>query len=131
MRAAFFVVFLVMAFALSASLLAWFGVRDFFYLSLTAGTLVFGVVLLVSTTLYRPFCRLVCPAGLLFSLAAQKSVFRLQRTGACIECRRCERACPTDEAKRSDGRSECYLCGRCTDACPVPGALQLPAAGCR
>ncbi len=123
-RAAFFVAFLVMAFALSASLLAWFGVRDFFYLSLTAGTFTFVVVLLVSTTLYRPFCRLVCPYGLLLSLAGWKSVLRLQRTGACIECKKCERACPTDEAKRTDGKAECYLCGRCTDACPVAGALQ-------
>ncbi|MEN6341660.1 MAG: 4Fe-4S binding protein [Methanospirillum sp.] len=123
-RAGFFVAFFVMAFVFSASLLAWFGVRDFFYLSLSAGTLVFGVVLLVSTTLYRPFCRLVCPYGLLLSLAGWKSVLRLQRTGACIECRKCERACPTDEAKRGDGKAECYLCGRCTDACPVAGALQ-------
>ncbi len=52
-----------MAFVLSASLLAWFGIRDFFYLSLTAGTVVFIVVLLLSMTLYRPFCRLVCPYG--------------------------------------------------------------------
>ncbi|MEN6516871.1 MAG: 4Fe-4S binding protein [Methanospirillum sp.] len=128
-RAAFFVVFLVMAFALSTSLLAWFGIRDFFYLLPTVGALVFGVVLLVSTTLYRPFCRLVCPYGLLLSLAGWKSVFRLQRTGACIECKKCERTCPTDEAKRSDGRSECYLCGRCTDACPVAGALQYRRRG--
>jgi len=123
-RAAFFVVFLVMAFALSASLLAWFGIRDFFYLLPTAGTLVFVVMLLVSTTFYRPFCRLVCPYGLLLSFAGQRSVLRLQRTGACIECKKCERACPTDEAKRADAKSECYLCGRCTDACPVDGALQ-------
>ncbi len=123
-RAAFFVVFLVMAFGFSASLLGWFGLRDFFHLSLTAGTLAFGIVLLVSTTLYRPFCRLVCPAGLLFSLGGWKSLLRLQRTGACIECKRCERACPTDEAKRGDGKSECYLCGRCTEACPVDGALR-------
>ena len=123
-RAGFFAVFLVMAFAFSASLLAWFGVRDFFYLLPTAGTLAFVAVLLVSTTLYRPFCRLVCPYGLLLSLAGWKSVLRLQRTGACIGCGKCERACPTDEANREDAKSECYLCGRCTDACPVEGALQ-------
>jgi polyferredoxin len=122
-RAVFLVAFLVMAFILSASLLAYFGIRDFFYLSLTAGTFVFIVVLLLSMTLYRPFCRLVCPYGALLSLAAWKSLFRLQRTDACIECKKCERACPADEAKRDDGKAECYLCGRCIDACPTPGAL--------
>src|SRR5665647_1252453 len=50
MRAVFFVIFLVMAFILSASLLAWFGIRDFFYLSLTAGTFVFIIVVLLSMT---------------------------------------------------------------------------------
>jgi ferredoxin-type protein NapH len=128
-RAAFLTVFLFMAFVLSASLLAWFGIRDIFYLSLTFGTLVFVVVLLISTTLYRPFCRLVCPYGAVLSVAGWKSWYALQRTDACIECERCERACPTDEAKRDDGRSECYLCGRCTDVCPVPGALQYGRRG--
>ncbi|MCX6693414.1 MAG: 4Fe-4S binding protein [Methanomicrobiales archaeon] len=122
-RAIVFVLFLVMAFILSASLLAGFGVRDFFYLSLTAGTFVFTFIVLLSITLYRPFCRLVCPYGALLSLGAWKSILIIQRTDACIECKKCEKACPTDEAKRNDGKAECYLCGRCVDVCPTPGAL--------
>jgi polyferredoxin len=122
-RAVFFIVFIVMAFFLSASLLSWFGIRDFFYLSLTAGTFVFIIVLLLSMTLYRPFCRLVCPYGVLLSLGAWKSAFKIQRTDACIECKKCEKACPTDEAKRDDGKAECYLCGRCKYVCPAAGAL--------
>ena len=122
-RAAFFVVFLLLAFLFSASLLALFGIRDFFYLILTAGSAVFIAVLLVSVVFYRPFCRLVCPYGVLLSVAAWKSFFKLRRTEACIECRKCEKACPVDEAKRKDGKSECYLCGRCTDICPKEGAL--------
>ncbi len=122
-RALVFVVFLIMAFVLSASLLADFGIRDFFYLTLTSGSFVFLMVVVLSMTLYRPFCRLVCPYGVLLSLAGGKSLFRLERTGACIECKKCERACPADEAERDDEKAECYLCGRCVDACPVPGAL--------
>jgi polyferredoxin len=128
-RAGFFVVFLVMAFLLSASLLAWFGIRDFFYLILSAGTAVFTVMLLISLIFYRPFCRLVCPYGVLLSLGAWKGLFRLHRTDACIECKKCEKACPTDEAKRNDGKAECYLCGRCTDVCPVAGALKYSKSG--
>ena len=122
-RAVVFVVFLLLAFLLSASLLAWFGIRDFFYLTLTSGSFVFIIVVLLSMTLYRPFCRLVCPYGVLLSLGAWKSILRLQRTDACIKCKKCEKACPTDEAKRDDGKAECYLCGRCVDACPTTGAL--------
>jgi polyferredoxin len=123
-RVVFFIVFLLMAFLLSASLLAWFGIRDFFYLSLTAGTLVFIIIVLLSMTFYRPFCRLICPYGVLLSLGSWIGMFKLQRTDACIECKKCEKACPTDEAKKDDGKAECYLCGRCTDVCPAIGALK-------
>lgn len=123
-RAVVFVVFLLMAFLLSASLLAWFGIRDFFFLSLTMGSMVFIAVLLLSMTFYRPFCRLVCPYGALLSLGAWKSVLKLQRTNACIECKKCEKACPANEAKMNDGKAECYLCGRCIAVCPAAGALK-------
>lgn len=123
-RAIVFLVFLFMAFALSASLLAWFGIRDFFFLVISAGSIVFLVILLISLAFYRPFCRLVCPYGVLLSLGAIPGLFKIRRTDACIECGKCERACPTDEAKRGDAKAECYLCGRCTDVCPKEGALR-------
>ena len=123
-RAGFFIVFLLMAFLLSASFLALFGIRDFFYLVFTAGTMVFIGILLLSMTFYRPFCRLICPYAVLLSLGAWKGLFKLQRTDACIECKKCEKACPADEAQRGDGKAECYLCGRCTDICPAAGALK-------
>src|SRR5512145_887207 len=69
------------------------------------------------------------PFGVLFSLAAEFSLFRLRRSRACIGCRKCEKICPTGTAGAYDAKRECYLCGRCTDACPVPGALafrQIP-----
>lgn len=61
-RAGIFLLFLVLAF-FSISLLVWFGIKDLFYLTLTAGTVVFCVVLFISMTLYRPFCPLVCPVS--------------------------------------------------------------------
>jgi polyferredoxin len=122
-RAGIFLLFLLLA-SLSISLLAGFGIGDLFSLTLTTGTAIFCGVLLVSTTLYRPFCRLVCPYGTLLSLAAGKSLFSLGRTEACIGCNRCVRVCPTDEAGQDDRKAECYLCGRCTGVCPVAGALR-------
>lgn len=117
-RAIFFFVFLTVAFATGLSLLSYLGIHDFFYLILSAGFVAFLFVLIISTSVYRPFCRLFCPAGFVFSLVAWKSIFRLDRTDACIECGKCERTCPTDEAGPSDRKAECYLCGRCIAVCP-------------
>lgn len=122
-RGAFVILFLMLAFTMSVSLLSLFGIRDFFYLAPTAGAAAFLVILLLATTFYRPFCRLICPVGLLFSLAAWKGVFKLRRTGACIKCRKCEKVCPADEARKDDTKAECYLCGRCVDVCPAKGAI--------
>jgi ferredoxin-type protein NapH len=128
-RAFFFIAVLLLALGFSVSLLAVLGIHDLFHLLLTTGSVVFLMILLLSMTLYRPFCRLVCPYGALLSLAAGKSLLRLHRTDACIDCKKCENACPTDEAKRGDAKAECYLCGRCTDVCPATGALKYDRTG--
>jgi polyferredoxin len=104
-------------------LMAYTGLYDLFSLTLSAGFAIAAALVLASAFVYRPVCRVLCPFGLLFSLAAEFSLFRLRRSRACIGCRKCERACPTGTAGAYDAKRECYLCCRCTDACPVPGAL--------
>lgn len=121
-RAIFTITFLILVFFLSISILSIFGIRDFFYLVPTLGSVLFLLLLVVATIFYRPFCRLACPVGLILSLAASKSLFKVRRTSACINCRKCEKVCPVDEAKRDDMKAECYLCGRCMEVCPTEGA---------
>ncbi|MDD1673080.1 MAG: 4Fe-4S binding protein [Methanomicrobiales archaeon] len=127
-RIGFFGAFLLAGYVSSYGLLYPFGIRDFFALSITTAFFVFVVLLVMSAVMYRPFCRLVCPFGALAAFAAMPGIFKIRRTGACIDCGKCERACPTDEAKRSDLKGECYLCGRCTEACPTMGALRYGRA---
>jgi NAD-dependent dihydropyrimidine dehydrogenase PreA subunit len=105
------------------NLMAYTGVSDFFSLALTAGSIIFIALLALSAVFYRPVCRGLCPFGLLFSLPAQFSLYRLRRTDACVDCGKCEKACPVHAAGRDASKRECYLCARCTDACPVSGAL--------
>ena len=113
----------VAALFLSVSALAYLGVMDLFLLSFSVGSLVMLTLLVVSLFFYRPFCRVLCPFGAILSLAGMGSFFKLRRNPSCIECGKCEFACPVDEAKREDRKGECYLCGRCTEVCPVKGAI--------
>ena len=105
------------------SLMDYTGIYDFFSLTLSIGLLVFLGILAFSTVVYRPVCRALCPFGLLFSLPSHFSLLRLHRTEACIDCRKCEKACPAHVAARDASKRECYLCARCTAVCPKEGAL--------
>jgi polyferredoxin len=121
-RALVFLLILMTGYLFSLSIIGLFGIRDFFFLSLTTGFYVFLAVLFLSLFIYRPFCRLICPFGAILSLVARKSFFKIRRTEACIECGKCETVCPSDEAGPQDTKEECYLCGRCREVCPK-GAL--------
>jgi polyferredoxin len=124
-----FFAFLIAGFVFSVALLQFFGIKEFFYLDFrSAFFTVFVILIAISLFFYRPFCRLVCPFGTLLSLAAAKSLFKIRRTGACIQCGTCEQVCPTREAGADDAKMECYLCGRCTRACPTQGALKYSRA---
>ena len=117
---AMFATFVLLAVMLSKGLLVLIGINAFFQLNiLSIPFIIFAVLLVLSTTLYRPFCRFICPYGLLLSLASMLSFKRLRRQTGCIECAKCEKTCPTNEAGRNDSKLDCYLCGRCVDVCPV------------
>lgn len=124
-----FILFIIAGYFFTYGLLRLFGIRDFFLLLLSAGFIIFLAIIAISLFLYRPFCRFICPFGALASVPAMGSRFKIRRTDACISCGKCERACPTNEAKRDDRKGECYLCHRCLDVCPVEGALEYRRTG--
>lgn len=105
-------------------LMAFTGLYDLFSLTVSALLLVAAAIMLLSVFVYRPVCRILCPFGVLFSILAEFSVFRLGRTETCISCRKCEKTCPAKTAGKYDSKAECYLCGRCTEICPANGALE-------
>jgi ferredoxin-type protein NapH len=104
-------------------LMAVTGLYDLFSRTLSAGLFTAAALILLSIFLYRPVCRILCPFGVLFSIPAGFSLFRLRRTEHCIGCKKCERACPACTAGADDPKRECYLCARCMDVCPVSTAL--------
>ena len=82
-----------------------------------------GAVLIASVFVYRPFCYLVCPVGLLTWLLEHISIFRVRLDREkCNDCKKCilKSSCPSVKAIL-DGdtvRPDCYACGVCIDACP-------------
>lgn len=66
--------------------------------------IVFGVLLLIAGIfINRPYCRYLCPYGVLLNIFSRFSSRHLTITPAeCINCRLCEDACPYDAILPSD-----------------------------
>ena len=124
-RWVFFILFIIAAGIFSLGLIQLFGIHEFFHLNMKSPMFfIFVVLLLVAVFVYRPFCRLFCPFGALLSLAARWSTFKFKNTDRCIDCLKCIRACPTQEAGAAAKKDECYMCGRCIGACGDTGGIE-------
>ncbi|MFZ5569731.1 MAG: 4Fe-4S binding protein [Thermodesulfobacteriota bacterium] len=83
----------------------------------------------------RAYCRLLCPFLTLSGIISRFSVFKITpvKPGACLDCGRCNLACPmmvdvmgaVRENRRVRDR-QCILCERCADACPA-GCIAIAA----
>ena len=70
----------------------------FFRVGAPFGMLLFGgILLLVGTFIGRPYCRFLCPYGVLLNWCSHLSRKHVTITpNECIQCRLCEESCPFD-----------------------------------
>lgn len=82
------------------------------------------LLLLVSSVLiYRPFCRMICPVGVMLGLVAKIPGARKVKTDSgCVSCGLCSTACQTHAIVKKNGKTSvdnesCIVCGECIQIC--------------
>ena len=94
----------------------------------TLGYVLLGVLLVSSLFINRPFCRTVCPIGLILgwvSLIPGAAVIGVKK-GKCAGCNQCSNACKIHAITRENKVSrlvnqDCIACGECMDSCKQHG----------
>ena len=76
-------------------------------------------VVALSALSKRPFCRVICPLGAIFSLFNRVSILRLAwNEDLCTHCDKCTRICPMDISVYKDANN--HNCIRCLDCSQCP-----------
>lgn len=126
-RIAFFCIFTLVAFLWGTDIVEPVDPFKIFKpaaLGLIGGSFV-GLLLILSLFVYRPWCHLLCPFGLVGWLVEKVSRVRISVDyETCIACRKCEAACPSTVmgailTREKKTIPDCFACYACRDVCPT------------
>lgn len=69
---------------------------------------------------YRFFCKVLCPLGVIYGLLNKISIYHLEVDHSkCVNCRKCSRVCKMDvDPVKNPDSVECIRCGECVAECP-------------
>lgn len=79
------------------------------------------LTILGSLSIYRFFCKTLCPLGAIYGLMNKISIYHLTvNKNQCIECGKCSKVCRMDvDPVKNPNSAECIRCGDCSAACPT------------
>jgi len=89
------------------------------------GYILLAIVLISSLFIHRPFCKMICPVGLLHGFVSKiPGASVLGISNSCSGCKTCNTSCQINAITREDRISkldneECIRCGDCMDDCRV------------
>lgn len=125
-RIVFFILFTFIAFVWSFDIVEAINPFTIFKpAALTSISIVFIFLLLISSLfIYRPWCHLFCPFGLLGWIVEKYSRYKIKvNSTTCINCKQCVKACPSNAMKsilsKDKIKPDCFSCGTCINACPT------------
>ena len=80
-------------------------------------------ILIISIFIYRPWCYLFCPFGLLSWLFEKLSIYKIRvNYKTCTSCNACAKACPSNTMsailEKKKIIPDCFSCGTCINECP-------------
>ncbi len=87
------------------------------------GWILLGLLLISSYFMYRPFCKTVCPIGLILGWVAKiPGASILAPAAGCSGCNICDTSCSINAITRENKKSkidnqECIACGNCVGDC--------------
>ena len=110
-----------------------FNLFNFDITSVVMGSFIIAY-LVFSFFFYRPFCRFICPFGLISWIFERFSLARVRIDfDRCTDCGTCGKKCPLtaaqDRVDRKLFATDCFSCMRCLRACPANAIHYRPAWG--
>jgi polyferredoxin len=123
-RSSLFVCFIIFLFLWKGNIYDFFNPFEIFHWHFTPHLIIIvSLVLVASVVFYRPFCQLVCPAGLITWLFEHMSLFAVRKNNQrCTHCKKCinESPCRAIEAiiENRNAVPDCFACGACIASCP-------------
>jgi len=81
-----------------------------------------GGILIISIFIYRPWCYLFCPFGLLCWLFEKLSIYKIRvNYNTCTACNACAKVCPSEAMgailEKKKIIPDCFSCGTCISEC--------------
>jgi polyferredoxin len=102
---------------------------NFFRYMGIVGIAIMATLVVLSILIQNFWCRFLCPYGALMGIVSTISPVKIRRDAqACIDCGKCNKACPSQllvDNLVQIRSAECTGCMECVAVCPAENALQF------
>ena len=123
-RITIYVIFIIIIFSTGIGIYDYFNPFEFLHWQFGLfASIILSLTLIASLFIFRPFCYLICPLGMVTWTFEHFSFIKIRvNKDKCTSCNTCieKSPCPSIPSilNRNKLRPDCHACGRCIDVCP-------------